>query len=114
SAGHFAPAGVVSATADFSGAFGGINYGTDGPGSANFALVLNGDDVPSGLYALDPTDTTLLDGDGIGQGDEILLNQNPDGSITGSVNGTDYFTISVDASTGEVTFTQSENVWHAD
>ena len=31
--------------------------------------------VPSGLYALDATDTSDVDGDGIGQGAQIVLNQ---------------------------------------
>lgn len=67
-----------------------------------------------GLYALDATDTESAI-DGIGQGAEIVLNQDAlTGVITGSVGGTDYFTIEVDPTTGVVTFTQINNIWHAD
>ncbi|WP_244482409.1 DUF5801 repeats-in-toxin domain-containing protein, partial [Bradyrhizobium pachyrhizi] len=64
-------------------------------------------------FALDATDTTTADGDGIGQGAQILLNQ-VGNTITGSVGGTDYFTIAIDPSTGIVTFTQLNNIWHSD
>ncbi len=92
-----------------------IDYGTDGEGDVVYSLFLNGSNVGSGLYALDPSDTLGVadDTDGIGQGEEILLNLNADGdTITGSVGGTDYFTIEVDTETGEVTFTQINNIWH--
>ena len=108
------PAGVRTATADFSGHFGTPVFGADGEGSTTYALHLNGSSLGSGLYALDNTDTTAGDGDGIGQGDEIMLVDNGDGTISGVVNGTEYFTISVDENTGEVTFEQTANVWHAD
>ena len=49
--------------------------------------------------------------DGIGQGAQILLNLSGN-TITGSVGGVDYFTISINAATGEVTFTQLHNIWH--
>ncbi|TIG75885.1 DUF5801 repeats-in-toxin domain-containing protein, partial [Legionella pneumophila] len=32
---------------------------------------------------------------------------------TGSLNGTDYFTITIDAASGTVTFDQLASVWHA-
>ncbi|MBI2305746.1 MAG: retention module-containing protein, partial [Rhodocyclales bacterium] len=66
-------------------------FGADGAGSVSYALALDGTDVGSGLYALDATDTSAGDGDGIGQGDEILLNQSGN-TITGSAGSTDYFT----------------------
>ena len=73
--------------------------------------MLTGVNVASGLYALDPADTSAGDGDGIGQGGEIVLNQSGN-TITGSFGGTDYFTISITATSGEVTFTQLNNIWH--
>jgi hypothetical protein len=96
------------------------DYGTDGAGSLVYSLKLTGTDVSSGLYAVDNTDTSTDEAenaDGYGQGAEIVLNQDPDtGVITGSVGETTYFTISIDSTSGEVTFTQSANVniWHAD
>ena len=60
--------GIVSATGNFSGNFAAANFGTDGAGSARYALVLTGSNVASGLFALDPADTSAGDGDGIGQG----------------------------------------------
>ena len=92
--------GVVSDSADFSGLFNAVDYGTDGPGSVGYSFAVNpsspGGSVGSGLYALDASDTTTGDGDGIGQGDEIMLVQNSDGSVSGVANGTTYFTIEVD------------------
>ncbi|TKV83638.1 hypothetical protein FDV58_00040 [Bradyrhizobium elkanii] len=112
-AGGTAPTGLASVTADFSNGFGGGSYGSDGPGNSAYTLKLTGANVASGLYALDATDTTTGDGDGIGQGAQILLNQ-VGNTITGSAGGTDYFTITIDPSTGIVTFTQLNNIWHAD
>ncbi|MCL6741878.1 DUF5801 domain-containing protein [Sphingomonas sp. RB56-2] len=108
------PAGLVSATANFADNFvAPIDYGNDGPGNTAYSLSLSGANVHSGIYALDASDTTTLDGDGIGQGDEILLNVNGPGTlITGAVNGTTYFTIAINPATGLVTFTQVNNVWH--
>ena len=108
--GDFTPAGVSKATVDLSSQFGPVDFGTDGPGDASFALKLTGSDVGSGLYALDPTDTEGVI-DGIGQGAEIVLNQ-AGNTITGSAGGKDYFTISVDPDTGKVTFEQLNNIWH--
>ena len=48
--------------------------------------------MASGLFALDATDTSAVDGDGIGQGAQIVLNQSGN-VITGSAGGTTYFTI---------------------
>ncbi|MFO3449969.1 DUF5801 repeats-in-toxin domain-containing protein, partial [Legionella pneumophila serogroup 1] len=78
----------------------------------SYALVLNGNNVGSGLYAIDNLDVSTADGDGIGRGGEIVLNQNGN-VITGSLNGTDYFTITIDAASGAVTFDQLASVWHA-
>ncbi|MCA6103878.1 beta strand repeat-containing protein [Bradyrhizobium australafricanum] len=109
----FAPSGLASVTADFSHDFTSGSYGSDGPGHTAYTLKLTGSNVASGLYALDPTDTTTADGDGIGQGAQIVLNQSGN-TITGSAGGTTYFTITIDPSTGIVTFTQSNNIWHSD
>ncbi|MCW2202499.1 hypothetical protein M2227_004589 [Bradyrhizobium elkanii] len=111
--GGFAPSGLASVTADFSHDFTSGSYGSDGPGHTAYTLKLTGSNVASGLYALDPTDTTTADGDGIGQGAQIILNQSGN-TITGSAGGTTYFTITIDPSTGIVTFTQSNNIWHSD
>ena len=95
--------GIASVTASFADNFAAADFGTDGAGGVDYALVLTGSNVGSGLYTLG------VDG---AQGDEILLSQSGD-AITGSVGDTDYFTISVDSDTGVVTFTQLENVWHS-
>ena len=105
--------GVQSTSVVIAGLFATPQFGADGPGSVVYSLDLDGNDVPSGLFALDANDTTTGDGDGIGQGDEILLNQSGD-TVTGSVGGVDYFTIEIDPVSGEVTFTQLQNVWHSD
>ncbi|MBI2305747.1 MAG: structural toxin protein RtxA, partial [Rhodocyclales bacterium] len=86
--------GVTEATitgAAVQALFAAPDFGTDDEGSVSYALFLDGEDVGSGLYALDATDTSAGDGDGIGQGDEILLNQSGN-TITGSAGSTDYFT----------------------
>jgi VCBS repeat-containing protein len=112
-----APTGTDSETIDFKTAFvtgGSVDYGADGPGTVAYSLVLTGTNVPSGLYALQGTDISLagVDGDGYGQGDQIVLNQTSTNTITGSVNGTDYFTLTINPTTGVVTFTQLANIWH--
>jgi T1SS-143 domain-containing protein len=107
------PAGLMTVTAGFAANFAAPDYGSDGAGSTVYSLVLTGTNVNSGLYALDATDTTAGDGDGIGQGAQIVLNQTNATTITGAVGGTTYFTISINATTGVVTFTQSNNIWHA-
>jgi VCBS repeat-containing protein len=107
------PAGLDSATIDFSVNFvkgASVDYGADGPGSVSYALLLSGANVPSGLFALDPTDT-VVDGDGYGQGGQIVLNQSGN-VITGSFDGTDYFTLTMDPATGIVTFAQINPIWH--
>ncbi|NQD91988.1 retention module-containing protein, partial [Pseudomonas sp. CrR25] len=81
-------------------------YGADGPGTTAYSLVLNGDDVPSGLFAVDA-------GAPGGQGAEIVLNQ-VGNVITGSAGGVDYFTLTIDPATGEVTLQLLDNIWHAD
>ncbi|EEF78887.1 retention module-containing protein [Methylophaga thiooxydans] len=100
------------ASFDFSGFFTG-EFGADGAGSESYSLNLNGSDVASGLFAVDSTDTVTTDGDGFGQGSEIVLNE-VNGDIIGSVGGVEYFTISVNAETGEVTLTQLDNIWQPD
>ena len=79
-----------------------------------YALVLTGTNVASGLFALDAADTSAGDGDGIGQGAQIVLNQ-AGNVITGSVGATTYFTIEINPATGVVTFTDNtaNNLWHA-
>ncbi|MDR7103038.1 DUF5801 repeats-in-toxin domain-containing protein, partial [Croceicoccus sp. BE223] len=96
-------------------------YGNDVPGSVTYALALSVQNVFSGLYALDNTDTETAT-DPVGQGAQILLYQNPDGTIvgyTGDINGvhTEYFTLSVDADTGLFTLEYAngidpDNIWH--
>jgi len=110
---HTLPLGLATVTANFSDNFTGGSFGTDGPGSTVYTLKLTGTNVASGLYALDPTDVTTGDGDGYGQGAQIVLNQSGD-VITGSVGATTYFTISINETTGVVTFTQVNNIWHSD
>jgi hypothetical protein len=105
--------GIGSATGNFSPNFAAAAFGADGPGSVSYALVLAGTDVASGLFALDAADTTTIDGDGIGQGAQIVLNQ-AGNTITGSVGPTNYFTITLNPANGDVTFTQLENIWHDD
>ena len=106
--------GIVSATADFSGNFAAVTaFGADGAGSVTYSLVLTGSNVASGLFALDPADTSAVDGDGIGQGAQIVLNQSGN-VITGSIGATTYFTIQINPATGVVTFTRVANIWHGD
>jgi T1SS-143 domain-containing protein len=106
--------GIRSVTQDFSGNFGG-GYGTDGPGTTAYALVLTGTAVGSGLFAVDPAEAD-------GKGEEILLYQGDDGVVEGRVGDQVYFTISADndpesPTFGSVTFTQTVeegvSVWHA-
>ncbi|WP_323977793.1 retention module-containing protein, partial [Aeromonas veronii] len=89
--------GVASATlsaatvqAQFNPAF-----GADGAGSIGYSLALTGTNVASGLYAVDPAAAN-------GQGAAIVLNQ-VGNVITGSAGGVDYFTLTINPSTGEVT-----------
>ncbi|WP_374381767.1 DUF5801 repeats-in-toxin domain-containing protein [Dongia sp.] len=109
------PAGKQTVSVNFAENFnlngGTFDFGSDGPGSVSYALSLDHNGAGSGLYTLDPTDTSAQ-GDGYGQGTEInlyLIN----GEIHGrtSQNGQDYFTITVDQN-GNVTFSQQKNIWH--
>jgi hypothetical protein len=90
---------------------GAVDYGADGAGSTVYSLSLTGTNVNSGLYALDNTDMSAGDGDGFGQGSQIVLNLSGN-TITGSVGATNYFTITINPTTGVVTFTQLNNIWH--
>jgi len=110
-AGGTSPVGDASATANYADNFATPVYGTDGAGSTVYSLFLNGSNVASGLFAIDPIDTTAGDGDGIGKGNQILLNLSGN-TITGSVGATNYFTIALNSSTGMMTFTQLANIWH--
>ncbi|WP_265436275.1 retention module-containing protein, partial [Aeromonas media] len=98
--------GIASATltvgtvqAQFSHAF-----GADGAGNIGYNLALTGSNVASGLYAVDPLAAN-------GQGAQILLNQ-VGNVITGSANGVNYFTLTIDPATGAVTLNLLDNVWH--
>ncbi|MDD9224511.1 retention module-containing protein [Aeromonas hydrophila] len=100
--------GVASATlsagtvqAQFNPAF-----GADGAGSIGYSLALTGSNVASGLYAVDPAAAN-------GQGAAIVLNQ-VGNVITGSAGGVDYFTLTINPTTGEVTLALLDNVWHGD
>nr|WP_187172450.1 retention module-containing protein [Aeromonas hydrophila] len=100
--------GVASATlsaatvqAQFNPAF-----GADGAGTIGYSLALTGNNVVSGLFAVDPQAPD-------GQGEAIVLNQ-VGNVITGSAGGVDYFTLTINPSTGEVTLALLDNVWHGD
>nr|WP_267970141.1 DUF5801 repeats-in-toxin domain-containing protein [Aeromonas rivipollensis] len=67
-------------------------------------MALNGSNVASGLYAVDPLAAN-------GQGTQIVLNQ-VGNVITGSANGVSYFTLTIDPATGAVTLNLLDNVWH--
>ena len=57
--GDSAPAGLDTVTVNFAGNFAAVtDFGSDGPGSATYSLVLTGTNVASGLFALDAADTT--------------------------------------------------------
>ncbi|WP_043142448.1 DUF5801 repeats-in-toxin domain-containing protein, partial [Aeromonas bestiarum] len=62
--------------------------------------------VVSGLFAVDPQAPD-------GQGEAIVLNQ-VGNVITGSAGGVDYFTLTINPSTGEVMLALLDNVWHGD
>ena len=107
------PNGIASDTVDFSDAFAAPVFGADGEGSVGYEVHVTGSNVGSGLYALEAGDTTTGDSDGYGQGDEIMLVDNGDGTVSGVIGTTEYFVISVDFD-GKVTFTQEQNIWHPD
>ena len=104
--GDSAPAGLATVTANFADNFAvPPDFGSDGPGSASYSLVLTGSNVASGLFALGVADAA---------GASIVLNQAaPGADIIGTVGAVEYFRISIDPATGVVTFSQSTNVWHA-
>ncbi|POG21638.1 hypothetical protein C2855_19585, partial [Aeromonas bestiarum] len=81
-------------------------FGADGAGTIGYSLALTGSNVASGLFAVDPQ---VPDG----QGEAIVLNQ-VGNIITGSAGGVDYFTLTINPSTGEVTLALLDNVWHGD
>ena len=57
--GDSAPAGLDTVTVNLAGNFAAVtDFGSDGPGSATYSLVLTGSNVASGLFALDAADTT--------------------------------------------------------
>src|SRR5690606_27898752 len=65
---------------------GSFHFGADLEGSVGYKLVLSGGSVGSGLFA---------HGENGAKGAEIMLTQDGD-TITGSVNGKTYFTITLD------------------
>jgi T1SS-143 domain-containing protein len=81
-------------------------FGADGPGSTSYSLMLSGNGVPSGLFAVDANAPD-------GKGAQILLSQ-VGNVITGSVGAADYFTLTIDPTTGEVTLHLLDNIWHGD
>ncbi|AUZ74603.1 DUF5801 repeats-in-toxin domain-containing protein [Aeromonas sp. ASNIH4] len=100
--------GVASATLSAANVQAQFNpaFGADGAGSIGYSLALTGSNVASGLYAVDPAAAN-------GQGAAIVLNQ-VGNVITGSTGGVDYFTLTINPSTGEVTLALLDNVWHGD
>ncbi|WP_234784163.1 retention module-containing protein [Aeromonas veronii] len=100
--------GVASATLSAAAVQAQFNpaFGADGAGSIGYSLALTGSNVASGLYAVDPAAAN-------GQGAAIVLNQ-VGNVITGSAGGVDYFTLTINPSTGEVTLALLDNVWHGD
>ena len=124
--------GVRTATIaadDVKGLFADPKFGADGPGDVTYALDLkvpSVDSLPgsvqalvspvvgSGLYAIQVGDKSGVDvdGDGYGQGAEILLTQSGN-IITGAVGGVTYFTIEINPADGTLTFKQLDNIWHS-
>ncbi|WP_341303147.1 retention module-containing protein [Pseudomonas sp. TMP25] len=91
--------------AQFSSVFGADGAAAGDAGIA-YSLALNGVDIPSGLYAVNP-DAPL------GKGEQIVLNQ-LDNTVTGSAGGVAYFTLTIDPVSGAVTLDLLDNLWHAD
>ncbi|KTC94111.1 DUF5801 repeats-in-toxin domain-containing protein [Legionella erythra] len=107
----FIPTQGAVDTADFALAFANhFDFGMDNtaahPGHLVYSLGLESNQAGSGLYTVDNQAPQ-------GKGIEIQLVDNQ-GVIRGMANGLEYFTISVDAVTGVVTFTQNLSVWHGD
>ena len=74
-----------------------------------------GTDAPSGLYALDATDTSDVDGDGIGRGAQIVLSQAaPGADIIGTVGAVEYVRISINSGHRRGDVHPEHNVWHDD
>ena len=99
--------GIRALTTDFSGNFD-FNFGADGPEGegVNYALSLGGESIESGIFAL---------GEDGQPGEQIMLSLDESGAIIGTTEGSSpYFSISVDAGTGNVTFVQYQNVFHPD
>jgi hypothetical protein len=111
-AGAGAPTGDASATANFADNFNApSDFGADGPGSVNYSLLLSANGIASGLFALDASDTSAGDGDGIGQGAAITLSQ-VGNTVTGSAGGTITSRSRSTPGTGVVTFSQLNPIWH--
>ncbi|WP_432215242.1 DUF5801 repeats-in-toxin domain-containing protein [Sphingomicrobium maritimum] len=92
-----------------------FDYGNDGPataGAVSYSLDLTAsgtDPVASGLFALNPNSTGM--GEPIylvEEGGVVYGTTDPDARTAGNT----YFQIAVNATTGELTFTQTKNVWH--
>ncbi|WP_242763585.1 DUF5801 repeats-in-toxin domain-containing protein [Aeromonas dhakensis] len=81
-------------------------FGADGAGSIGYSLALSGIVVSRGVYSVDPLVANH-------QGAAILLNQ-VGNVITGSAGGVDYFTLTINPTSGEVTLALLDNVWHGD
>ncbi|KTD66175.1 structural toxin protein RtxA [Legionella spiritensis] len=101
--------GNAVATVNYFNTFAGaVHFGMDDtldhPGELVFSLGVTADQVASGLYANDPS---AVDGKGV----EIQLIEEG-GAIRGIAGGIEYFTISIDSNSGEMTFAQSEAIWH--
>src|SRR5688572_16625435 len=86
-----------------------VNFGSDGPRAVDPIVmtgVVNGS--PSGLFALTPGSTA--------QGAPILLQLDPPAGgfqvLTGYVGGTEYFTITLNTTTGHFVVEQLEPLWH--
>lgn len=80
---------------------GSFHFGADLEGSVGYKLVLSGGSVGSGLFA---------HGENGAKGAEIMLTQDGD-TITGSVNGKTYFTITLDEH-NTVILEQKNAIWH--
>jgi hypothetical protein len=99
--------GIVSAEADYVNSFTTTDdYGTDGAGKITYTMALNGSNLDTGLFALDPNASN-------GKGAQIQLHiDTTTGVVTGEAGGTTYFTIKNNGS--KVSIEQNENLWHPD
>ena len=85
-------------------------YGADGQGAPDvYSLQLDGDKVPSGLYAVNPNAYAENPAAPDYQGTEITLSQSGN-VITGSADGKDYFTLTIEPGTGAVTLELLGNI----